>query len=197
MTEAQTYQCLLAAIMAEVESRHRIFESTEELHVNIQKMAHWLSDEKAKNGMYLCGSCGNGKTTFIKAFQHLVNRFEVHDTYHHNTFGMRIITAKEIIDLYKNNHNTWLNLANSPMLAIDDLGCEATEVLDFGNVSYPIIDLLSIRYEERLFTIITSNLDPPEIRTKYGDRIADRMNEMLERIAFENPTFRTDVYKSK
>jgi DNA replication protein DnaC len=43
----------------------------------------------------------------------------------------------------------------------------------------------------QLFTIITTNLTPAEIREKYGDRIADRMNEMMVKIIFNNPTYRT------
>lgn len=197
MTEEQTYQCLLAAIMEEVEYRQRAFELSDDLQERIRKMAHWLTNEKAKNGMLLCGTCGNGKTTFIKAFRTLVNRFQIRNEYYNTTFGIRIITAKDIMSLYKSNYKGWKDLAIYPMIAIDDLGCEPTELLDFGNVSNPVIDLLSTRYDEQLFTIISTNLKPPEIRTKYGDRIADRLNEMMERIPFENPTFRTDVYKSK
>ncbi len=197
MTEVQTYQCLLASIMEEVEYRQRSFELSEDLQNRIQKMAKWLCDEKAKNGMLLCGTCGNGKTTFIKALRTLINRFQIRNEYYNTTYGIQLITAKDIVTLYKTQHKSWKDLAMKPMIAIDDLGCEPTELLDFGNVSYPIIDLLSIWYEEQLFTIISTNLKPAEIRSKYGDRIADRLNEMMERIHFENPTFRTDVYKSK
>jgi DNA replication protein DnaC len=63
--------------------------------------------------------------------------------------------------------------------------------MDFGNVMYPIIDILTKRYDMQLFTIITTNLTPAEIREKYGDRIADRMNEMMVKIIFNNPTYRT------
>jgi DNA replication protein DnaC len=42
----------------------------------------------------------------------------------------------------------------------------------------------------QLFTIITTNLTPSEIREKYGDRIADRMNEMMVKIIFNNDTYR-------
>ena len=105
------------------------------------------------------------------------------------------MTAKDIVTLYRTNFKAWRDLANCTMLAIDDLGCEPTEIMDFGNVSNPIIDLLSIRYEEQLFTIISTNFKASDIRTKYGDRIADRLNEMVERIYFDNDSYRTDEYK--
>ena len=46
------------------------------------------------------------------------------------------------------------------VLGLDDLGTEQSEVLDYGNVYTPVIDLLTKRYEEQLFTIITTNLTP-------------------------------------
>ena len=76
------------------------------------------------------------------------------------------------------------------MLAIDDLGTEPAEVLDYGNVLNPAIDLLSARYTDQLFTVVTTNLTPKQIREHYGDRIADRFNEMFERIVFYNSTYR-------
>ena len=77
------------------------------------------------------------------------------------------------------------------MLSIDDLGVEPSEVLDYGNVLSPVIELLSRRYNAQLFTIVTTNLTPKQIREHYGERIADRFNEMFERIVFENSTYRT------
>ena len=50
------------------------------------------------------------------------------------------------------------------------------------------------RYEEQLFTIITTNLTPQQIRGHYGDRIADRLNEMVKKIVFNNATYRTDAF---
>ena len=41
-----------------------------------------------------------------------------------------------------------------------------------------------------LFTFITTNLTKSQIREKYGNRIADRFNEMLEVIIFKNETYR-------
>lgn len=76
------------------------------------------------------------------------------------------------------------------MLGIEDMGREATEVIDFGNVLNPVIDLLEYRYNQQLFTFITTNLKADEVRKKYGDRIADRFNEMLEVIIFGNTTYR-------
>ena len=83
------------------------------------------------------------------------------------------------------------------MLGIDDLGTEPSEVLDYGNIYTPVIDLLTKRYEEQLFTIITTNLTPQQIRGHYDDRIADRLNEMIKKIVFNNCTYRTDKFATR
>ena len=92
----------------------------------------------------------------------------------------------------KTDYKAFIQLSQKKMLGIDDLGTEPREVMDFGNVVTPVIDLLTMRYDEQLFTIITTNLTPKQIREHYGDRIADRLNEMGERIVFKNSSYRTD-----
>lgn len=54
------------------------------------------------------------------------------------------------------------------MLAIEDMGREPTEVLDYGNILNPVIDLIEYRYDAQLFTVITTNLNKKEIRASMG-----------------------------
>ncbi len=78
------------------------------------------------------------------------------------------------------------------MLAVDDVGIEPLEVMEYGNVVSPTVELLTRRYDGQLFTLLTTNLTPDGIRKRYGDRIADRLNEMAVVIPFKNPSYRTD-----
>lgn len=64
------------------------------------------------------------------------------------------------------------------------------EVMKFGNVYTPLIDLITTRYEEQLYTIFTTNLTPAQLKEKYGKRIVDRLNEMVEKVVFENESYR-------
>ena len=105
--------------------------------------------------------------------------------------GLAIIDAREITRLNKDSYEQFKAYRNRQMLGIDDLGLEPTEVLDYGNILSPVIDLLSYRYNEQLFTVITTNLRPQEIREKYKDRIADRFNEMMTKIIFKNESYRS------
>ena len=101
---------------------------------------------------------------------------------------MCIVDAKDIVTT--KNEKDKRNLRSRPLLAIEDMGREPTEVLEYGNVLNPVIDLLEYRYDAQLFTMITTNLNPSEIRQKYGARIADRFNEMFERVIFKNQSYR-------
>lgn len=192
MSNEQAYAYLLAAIKAEVEYRHRVFCSNEDVEKQLHDMASWLTSPSSSFGILLCGGCGNGKSTMLKAFQQLLNYLHINKPYNDGTYGIQIVDAKYIAYLCKNNYDSYRKLISVDMLGIDDLGTEPSEVMDYGNVYTPVIDLLTKRYEEQLFTIITTNLTPPQIREHYDDRIADRLNEMVEKIVFKNGTYRSN-----
>ena len=103
---------------------------------------------------------------------------------------MRIIDAKSMAAICKSNYEDWKRLMHQDLLAIDDLGTEPREVMNYGNIINPTVDILTRRYENQLFTIISTNLTPPQISQVYGERIADRMREMMEVIPFTNSSYR-------
>lgn len=188
LTPKQAEDILLASYQSEVEYRHRRFIADVETKANIEHIAKFLTSDNAKFGIMLCGVPGNGKTTLLYAFQAATNW--LNDIGHFKVRkGIRIIDAKEIAQLAK-DYASFCNLRNMPMIAIEDMGREPTEVLDYGNVMNPVIDLIEYRYNLQLFTFITTNLTKSQIREKYGNRIADRFNEMLEVIIFKNETYR-------
>jgi len=160
----------------------------EELDSYIEKAAQWLKDGKTF-GLLLCGVPGNGKTTLMRAIQTCINMLDLKDDFNRD-MGLAIIDSREIARLNRDSYEQFKAYRNRQMLGIDDLGLEPTEVLDYGNILSPVIDLLSYRYNEQLFTVITTNLRPQEIREKYKDRIADRFNEMMTKIIFKNPSYR-------
>lgn len=51
-------------------------------------------------------------------------------------------------------------------------------------------NLITTRYEEQFYTIFTTNLTPAQLEEKYGKRIVDRLNEMVEKVVFENESYR-------
>ena len=190
LSEEDAFVSLMSAIKVEVEFRRREFVATEELNTQVKRLSAFLTQENSKFGVVLAGGCGNGKTTIIKALQSLVNVLHIPNPYTDKEYVMRIIDAKSMVATCKSNYEDWKRLMHQDLLAIDDLGTEPREVMDYGNIINPTVDILTRRYENQLFTIISTNLTPPQISQVYGERIADRMREMMEIIPFTNSSYR-------
>ena len=190
LSEEDAFVSLMSAIQVEVEFRRREFVATEELKAQVRRLSTFLTQENSKFGIVFAGGCGNGKTTIIKALQSLVNVLHISNPYTDKEYAMRIIDAKSMVVTCKSNYEDWKRLMYQDLLAIDDLGTEPREVMDYGNIINPTVDILTRRYENQLFTIISTNLTPPQISQVYGERIADRMREMMEIIPFTNTSYR-------
>ncbi len=193
MTSAQARDALLAAVRAEVACRRRTFSMTDALSEQIGRMMPLLTGETSKFAAVLCGGCGSGKTTLVKAVQNLLCYLNIPiPDGHSKVWGLRLCDAKEIAHIARTDYPAFLTLIRIPMLAVDDAGIEPLEVIEYGNVVSPMVELLTQRYDEQLFTLLTTNLTPDGIRKRYGDRIANRLNEMAVVIPFKNPSYRTD-----
>lgn len=188
-----TVTALLASVQVEVEYRHRTFRQNAALTGYIQTAAKWLQGN-GKFGLMLLGMPGNGKTTLMRAITSLINIYDLKNSYG-EPVAVRAIAATELARINRDNYAQFKKICNEPMLAIDDLGQEPNEILDYGNVVTPAVDLLCHRYNEQLFTLVTTNLGKRgehSLRSYYGDRIADRFNEMMDFIVFDNPSYRVD-----
>lgn len=186
--EAEAY--IRGAFEAQVELRGGTVEYDEMTTKNLRLVAETLTGDSHKFGLLLAGTCGNGKTTTMRAVQSVVKL--LNNTYY-NRSGQRIgnllLEAKEITQLSDKDGQLTV-YKTVPVLFLDDLGREPTEVLKYGNVSSPITELLEYRYNQRLTTIVTTNLEPSEVRQKYGDRIADRFNEMFALVSYTGVSYR-------
>lgn len=186
---------LAASYAAAVETRGRTITWDENTKANIKAVAECLRskapDEKAarKNGILLCGTCGNGKTTMMKAIcdtlrlaqsAGLLGKWE----------PLMVMDAVELTKLYSRSEDDFTTLRAKPLLGIEDMGREAEQVKNYGNAASPMCELLEFRYARMLYTVISTNLTPKEIRQKYGARIADRFNETMDVVIFENKTYR-------
>lgn len=196
MTAQDAVDYLTAAYRAEVERRHRTLVLDKNTISNLAALATYLTLPDPKFGVICCGTCGNGKTTLLYAFQRLINYLEplrhfdfLNDGPYRYNAAIRILSAKEISTIARDPAK-FQELKSRTMLAIDDLGAEPAETIDYGNIRTPVIDLIEHRYNHQLFTFITTNLIGAEIRNKYKDRIADRFNEMFHTIVFQDVTYR-------
>ena len=183
LEERQAKDMLTAAYKTEVLFRGRSFIEDSYTIKNISKIASILTAERPKQGIMMCGRCGNGKTTMLYAIRAMVRFLNDIGMFERNDMGIVVKDAKEI-NVISRNVNDFGKLIRTELLAIEDMGKESTEILEFGNISNPVNDLLEHRYNSQLFTLITTNLTPKEIGSKYGARIADRLKEMLEIVVF-------------
>lgn len=178
---------LLAAYQAEVEYRGRDFVLDDGVKKNLTNIANALTGNR-RCGLLLCGKCGNGKTTTMYAFQNLLNHLSDAGAFQERT-GISIYDAVDLAHMAK-NIDSFRKVKEYPMLGVEDMGREPREVLDYGNVYNPIIELLEYRYVHQLYTVITTNLTPKQITESYGQRIGDRLKELVDIIVYENGTYR-------
>ena len=144
LTEEQARDVLLAAIEAEVEYRHRTFSDNDDVRNAIRQMTRWLTSDNPKFGMLLCGGCGNGKSTFLKAFQTMLNYLQIPSPYNQGAYGIRIVDAKYASYLCRKDYAEFIRLAGYEMLGLDDLGTEPRELFlrDDISLSY-LLSLIS------------------------------------------------------
>lgn len=167
---------IMAAYEALVDSVGATIDYREEVKRYIDMAAVWCVSHR-KAGMMVIGNIGVGKTTLMKA---------VAATY-------RIVEAKPItmVDAVNasimgvEDKRSFEQLKDSTMLAIDDLGTEQLTAKSYGNETTPMVELLTNRYNKRMFTIITTNLSDKELAERYGERMADRLVELCDTIYYD------------
>lgn len=186
-TPEQAVDLLKVCYTAEVERRGRECIMDESTQGHIFSLARWLTDPTDTHfGVMFIGGVGNGKTTMLHALERgywWMMQDESHD--YQVEHRLDIINAKDLGD----RNRSWQKLG------IDELGVEPIEVQQYGNITTPSIDALTYRYDRRLPTFVTTNLaqrseDGETLRQRYGDRLADRFNEMFKVIAFYNQSYR-------
>lgn len=170
----------------------------EDTKKHIKTAAEWLGNQHGETGFMMMGLYGNGKTTLMRAMCSLINwLFDASDA--RQAKHVRVMKAKDIARLATDRElrPSFEKLYNEDMLAIDEVGEEPAEIISYGMVFTPIRDLLEERYARQKFTIITTNLVQNEkkqlfqIRDHYGERVVDRMREMMKIVPFHNGSYRS------
>jgi DNA replication protein DnaC len=154
----------------------------------IGQIALWYSnDERFKGdlrkGLLIRGGVGTGKTKIVMALMKVIEIGE-------NRMS-KFIHARDLQDLYMRQNVEEIDiLKQRKTTIIDDLGVENVEAKFYGNTVEPFNDLFDYRYRHGMQTIITTNLVPSEIKLMYGDRIADRMREVMNDIVLDYNSLR-------
>ncbi len=171
-----TEATLLGMYGAEVNSRDVEFLLDDATVSKVEKVVKWMYDSR-KRGLMLCGTLGNGKTTMLRSMK----RF----------FGINAVYW-ETQGLY--NHfkecRSLPEISYKSVLLLDDLGVEPPSYNDFGEIRYPLVELLMLRYKHNLPTVIATNCTFEQLGERYGDRLRDRMMEMYGMITYKEPSYR-------
>ncbi len=143
----------------------------------IEKAAHWLVNPE-RVSLKILGTPGTGKTTLLYAIREFIWRYN--QTQPFGRVGLPIHPALMIADsfLRGDTNFTLKNASSIPVLAIDDVGVEPTEVKYYGSEIRPLTDIILHRSNENKPTIIVSNFGEPDFLAKYGERVFDRLKDM-------------------
>jgi DNA replication protein DnaC len=196
VSEKDASNILYAALKAVIQQRGGQIVLDTDTRDHIAATARWLIDPVGSRGLLLCGTPGNGKTVMAMAISWLIEYLTEKELGSAYREVVKFYTAKGICRLcaaaekFKEQYDAYEHIFTHSMILIDDLGAEPTEITVYGQTQTPIIDIISERYRTQRLTIITSNLDVDDIRAKYGERIYDRLREMLTPITYLNPSYR-------
>lgn len=122
-------------------------------------------------GIIFAGKVGCGKTLLMTSYILLAN-----------SMARKQITMYHANELCEFVRERGIKEIDRKPLFIDELGREPNEVVDFGNVKKPIVDLLAKRYECGARTYATTNFKISSLEEKYNQYIVSRLQEMCNYI---------------
>ncbi len=167
---------LLGMYGAEVAHRDVDFRLDDATILKVDRVVKWMYESK-KRGLLLCGTLGNGKTTMLRAIKRFFN------------LNISYFEAQDIYNYFKQTHE-FPYIGQKDILLIDELGIEPQAYNDFGQIRYPLAELLLLRYKQNRPTIIATNCTFEQIGERYGERLKDRMKEMYAVITYKEPSYR-------
>ena len=136
-----------------------------------EEYAH-LYPNTVKPNLILMGEAGLGKSFLLNCIAERVES---------RGYAATLITAYKLFEVMRERHyhmdadeGEFERLSNCELLLIDDLGCEP--MLKNITQEYLFI-LLNDRLLKNRYTVIATNLTPPLLKERYGERIMSRLSD--------------------
>lgn len=167
-----------------------------EYHIMLQKICEALTNEMTikhpKCGLLFSGQFGTGKTTLmlgLRKFFDLLKRMPATWTYQEIDSLENVYVRAEDFHYPIVSYEKFLEAASAPILFLDNLGIELENPKD--NLAVELIrNLIRLRYDMRLFSMIATPFDKQSIREVYGNQIASIINDGYSVIEFDWKPFR-------
>lgn len=167
-----------------------------EYHLMLLEICDALTDEmtirQTKCGILFSGQFGTGKTTLmfgLKKFFDLIKRTPAAWTYQEIDSLENAYVRAEDFRYPIASYEKFLEAASVPILFLDNLGIELENPKD--NLAVELIrNLIRLRYDMRLFSMIATPFDRQSIREIYGNQIASIINDGYSVIEFDWKPFR-------
>jgi ATPase subunit of ABC transporter with duplicated ATPase domains len=198
-----TAEMMFKALLQTKSKTGRNFELTEWNTKTIKQLCLYFVDDQRfegdlKKGIMLMGNPGSGKT-------HLMNFFSKNPKASYS-----LPTCKQLSQWYMNGWTTndmsvievYSVLKNASAghqwdqkvlgYCFGDLGSEE-DAKHYGNHRNVIEEIVFARYENNTpfhYTHFTTNLNAPELQTRYGERFRDRAKEMCNTFTLNGTSFR-------
>lgn len=164
-------------------------ETTEQIlkYIMRSKSCKW----NLNKGLLMVGPTGTGKTRLLQTISAVIGF--LHD------FRFVIYSGQEMERAFRQQEGKAdrTNLESAlvqKMFGIDDIGEEHDKVKVFGTDINVGIEALTIRYNEQMskgsLTFATTNLNRTALKSKYGERIDSRIDEMFNVVSIEGKDLR-------
>ncbi|WP_319229268.1 hypothetical protein [Draconibacterium orientale] len=138
-------------------------------------------------GLLLQGKYGCGKTVLLETYSmlhnHIVRKLNL------NYPVLRFVKSVQLQEQIKEQS---MEMFVKRPLIIDEFGRESKTVMDYGNISQPISELLSLRSDVGTITHATSNFTFKTLASDefYGGMIGDRLKTMFNFITLQGESRR-------
>lgn len=145
-----------------------------EYHYMLRAISSELANNNAKCGILFTGSYGTGKTTIMQGLRKLLDLLkEVPSAWEYqeiNSLDNAYIRAEDFLYPIA-SYEKFCEAAAAPILFLDNLGIESDTPKDDLAITL-IKNLIRLRYDMRMFTLIGTPFDARSIREVYGNQIA-------------------------
>ena len=140
-----------------------------------------------QKGIMLMGKYGCGKTIIMQAWVEMYNA--VIHSFHIQRPLLKFLKSTELLDILKEKS---VKAYSKMPLVIDEFGREPKQIMDFGNLRSPMVELLCERYDTGAWTHGTSNftLDTLCAENQYGKMTGDRLKSMFNFIELKGESRR-------